>query len=240
MTEIREIKPIQVETVRTYVINTPSISAPVVPVQLQLGFPVVEIPGCVEARRSAKENENLVSNDPDGNVVLCDAQYPSYDAMEFTPNEFIYTESDTTQRYEEPEIPATDVPPPQKIEDCPPPDAAKVGTKVEEGKREIVRYDLIGTKCITRYKEITMQQQIIDAVPKPPAVVGIASTAVISAVVAANTPLLLKIVKPITKQIIGKIKKLFGKKGKLLSTKERQIKQRELTTAVRLLKKMKK
>ena len=56
MTEIREIKPIQVETVRTYVINTPQISAPTIPIPIHMGFPVVEIPGCVEARRSAKEN----------------------------------------------------------------------------------------------------------------------------------------------------------------------------------------
>ena len=93
MTEIPRIgvNSIQIEPVRTYIINAPTINTPNVPVVLPIGFPVVNIPGCVEARRS-NENENLVTNDPDGNLILCDAQYPSYDAMNYVPEELIYTE----------------------------------------------------------------------------------------------------------------------------------------------------
>jgi hypothetical protein len=85
LTEIPRIgvNSIGIEPVRTYIINAPTINTPNVPVVLPMGFPVVNIPGCVEARRS-NENENLVTNDPDGNLILCDAQYPSYDAMNFT------------------------------------------------------------------------------------------------------------------------------------------------------------
>ena len=85
MTEIPKIgvNSIGIESVRTYIINAPTINTPNVPVVVPMGFPVVNIPGCIEARRPS-ENENLVTNDPDGNLVLCDAQYPSYFFINFT------------------------------------------------------------------------------------------------------------------------------------------------------------
>ena len=241
MTEIPKIgvDEVKIEPVRTYILNAPTINTPNVPVVVPMGFPVVNIPGCVEARRS-DENENLVTNDPDGNLVLCDAQYPSYDAMNFTPNELIYTQADEPQRYEEPEIPAQDPPPPPKIEDCPPVGAAEIGTKIEDGRKEIIGYQLIGNRCITQYKKLTMTQRIINSVPSPPQLVSTTSITLIATSTALATPVLLKIVKPLVKQVIGKVKKALGKKTESLSVRERQIKQREITASIRALKKMKK
>ena len=227
------------EPVRTYIINAPTINTPNVPVVLPMGFPVVNIPGCVEARRSY-ENENLVTNDPDGNLILCDAEYPSYDAMNFTPNEFNYTESDTTQRHQEPETPAQDPPPPPKIEDCPHVGAAEIGTKIEDGKKEITGYQLIGNKCITQYKKLTMQQQIVNAIPSPPQVVSTTGITLIATSTALATPLLLRVVKPLVKQMVNKVKKKLTGKTEQLSVRERKLKQRELTASIRALKKMKK
>lgn len=231
---------IKIEKVRTYVLNAPSINTPNVPVVLNVGMPVIDIPGCVESRKNSKENDNLVSNDPDGNVFICDAQYPSYDAMNFTPNELIYTQADEPQRYEEPEIPAQDPPPPPKIEDCPPVGAAEIGTKIEDGRKEIIGYQLIGNRCITQYKKLTMTQRIINSVPSPPQLVSTTSITLIATSTALATPVLLKIVKPLVKQVIGKVKKALGKKTESLSVRERQIKQREITASIRALKKMKK
>ena len=241
MTEIPRIgvNSIGIEPVRTYIINAPTIKTPNVPVVVPMGFPVVNIPGCVEARRSY-ENENLVTNDPDGNLVLCDAQYPSYDAMNYVPEEFVYAEESKPQRFEEPEIPAQDPPPPPKIEDCPPIGAAEIGTKIEDGKKEIIAYQLIGNKCITQYKKLTIQQQIINAVPSPPQVVSTTSITLIATSAALATPILLKIVKPLVKQIVNKVKKKLTGKTEQLSVRERQLKQREITASIRALKKMKK
>ena len=241
MTEIPRIgvNSIGIEPVRTYIINAPKINTPNVPVVVPMGFPVVNIPGCIEARKSY-ENENLVNTDKDGNLILCDAQYPSYDAMNFTPNEFNYTESDTTQRYSEPEIPASDPPPPPKIEDCPPVGAAEIGTKIEDGKKEITGYQLIGNKCITQYKKLTMTQRIVESVPSPPQVVSTTAITLIATSTAIATPLLLKIVKPLVKQIVNKVKKKLTGKEERLSLRERRLKQREITAAIRELKKMKK
>ena len=203
---------IKIEPVHTYIINAPSINTPNVPVVLNVGMPVIDIPGCVESRKSSKENDNLVSNDPDGNVFICDAQYPSYNAMEFTPSELIYTEREETQRYEEPEtLPAPEVPK-AALGACPPDGAPEVGTKVEEGTKQIIKYELVGNRCVTRYKKLNVQQQIIDAIPTVPQVVKTGGITLVATTAALSTPVLLKLVKPVIQRVVKQVKKILGKK----------------------------
>ena len=223
MTEIPRIgvNSIGIESVRTYIINAPKINTPNVPVVVPMGFPVVNIPGCVEARRS-NENENLVTNDPDGNLILCDAQYPSYDAMNYVPEELIYTEESKPQRYEQPETPTAPEVPKAKPTDCPPDGAPEVGTKVEEGTKQIIKYELVGNRCVTRYKKLNVQQQIIDAIPTVPQVVKTGGITLVATTAALSTPLLLKAVKPIIKQIVNKVKKILGKKVERPNLSERR------------------
>ena len=223
MTEIPRIgvNSIGIEPVRTYILNAPKINTPNVPVVVPMGFPVVNIPGCVEARRS-NENENLVTNDPDGNLILCDAQYPSYDAMNFVPEELIYTEESKPQRYEQPETPPAPEVPKAKPQDCPPDGAPEVGTKVEEGTKQIIKYELVGNRCVTRYKKLNVQQQIIDAIPTVPQVVKTGGITLVATTAALSTPLLLKAVKPIIKQIVNRVKKALGKKVKRPNLSERR------------------
>ena len=223
MTEIPRIgvNSIGIEPVRTYILNAPKINTPNVPVVVPMGFPVVNIPGCVEARRS-NENENLVNTDKKGNLILCDAQYPSYDAMNFVPEELIYTEQEETQRYEEPEtLPAPEVPK-AASEACPPDGAPEVGTKVEEGTKQIIKYELVGNRCVTRYKKLNVQQQIIDAIPTVPQVVKTGGITLVATTAALSTPLLLKAVKPIIKQVVNRVKKILGKKVERPNLSERR------------------
>ena len=223
MTEIPKIgvNSIGVESVRTYIINAPKINTPNVPVVIPMGFPVVNIPGCVKARRS-NENENLVNNDPDGNLILCDAQYPSYDAMNYVPEELIYTEDAKPQRYEQPETPPAPEVPEAKPQDCPPDGAPEVGTKVEEGTKQIIKYELVGNRCVTRYKNLNVQQQIIDAIPTVPQVVKTGGITLVATTAALSTPLLLRAVKPIIKQIVNRVKKILGKKVERPNLSERR------------------
>jgi len=223
LTEIPRIgvDPIRIEPVRTYIINAPAINTPNVPVALPMGFPVVNIPGCIETRRSY-ENENLVNNDPDGNLVLCDAQYPSYDAMNYVPEELIYTEEAKPQRYEQPETPPAPEVPKAELEACPPDGAPEVGTKVEEGTKQIIKYELVGNRCVTRYKKLNVQQQIIDAIPTVPQIVKTGSITLVATSVALSSPILLKAVKPILQQVIKKIKKILGKKVERPNLSERR------------------
>ena len=223
MSEIKDIRiqPINIPGINSRQIRLPRLTTPNPPVDVPLGFPIVEMP-CVVTRKAEYENSALITNDPKGNVVLCPSGYPTYNAMEFTPNEFTYAQEDQPQRYEEPEIPASDAKPPKKTEQCPPDGAPKVGTKVEDGKREIIKYELVGNRCVTRYKELTVKQQIVDAIPTVPQVIKTGSITLVATTAALSTPILLRAVKPIIKQIVNRVKKILGKKVKRPNLSEKR------------------
>ena len=209
-----QIKPINIPSIRTGIYIHPSLNAPDVPVYVPLGFPIIEMP-CVTTRRSDYENDALITNDPEGNVTLCPGGVPSYNAMDYTPEELIPTPETETQRYTEPETPPTDEPPPApaESEDCPPPDAPEIGAKVPDGKgsKEITGYELVGNRCVTQYSEVSFAEQIVDAIPSVPQVVQVGGIAIIATSAAASTPLLLRAIKPIVKQVMTRVQKLLGK-----------------------------
>ena len=207
-----KIDPIGVTPVNTYVINVPIVNPPNVPINVPIGFPVIEMP-CVKARRSG-ENDALINNDPEHNLILCPAQTPSYEPMNYEPLRVVPVSEEGQQRHQEPEIPPAPEVPKQKAEECPPDGAPEVGTKVEEGTKQIIKYELVGNRCVTRYKKLNVQQQIIDAIPTVPAVVKTGSITLVATSVALSSPILLKAVKPILQQVIKKIKKILGKKIK--------------------------
>ena len=217
-----KIPKINTPVIEQWKVEPPQVLNIPVHVTVPLGFPIVDMPGCVVSRKSNRENSALINNDPDGNVVLCQAEYPSYDAMDYTPEELLYTQEAEPQRYPQPPIPAADAPPPKKIEDCPPAGAAEVGTKIEDGRKEITGYQLIGNRCVTQYKKLTVQQQIINAIPTAPQVVSTTGITLIATSAALSTPLLLRVVKPIVKQIINKIKKKLGMSVRALTPSEKR------------------
>ena len=206
------VDPIEVTPINTYVINVPVVNPPNVPINVPIGFPVIEMP-CVKARRSG-ENDGLIDNDPDGNMILCPAPTPSYEPMNFEPLRVVPINEEEQQRHKEPEIPPAPEVPKQKAEECPPDGAPEVGTKVEENTKQIIKYELVGNRCVTRYKKLNVQQQIIDAIPTVPQVVKTGSITLVATTAALSTPILLKAVKPIIKQVVNKVKKALGKKIK--------------------------
>jgi hypothetical protein len=224
LSEIPEIKVNSVQTRQVQVMNAPIIRAPEIPISVPIGFPIIEMP-CVETRSSNYENDALITNDPEGNVVLCPGGVPSYRAMDYTPENIIYTQPEEPQRYQEPEIPPADEPPPsQKSKDCPPVDAPKIGTKIPDGKgqKEITGYQLIGNKCVTQYSEVSFPQQIVDAIPSVPQVITTGTIAVVATASAAATPFLLRVVKPLVKQVIKRVQKILGKKVVTLNLSQKR------------------
>ena len=223
MTEITEIgiQPIHVPQVSVYKINAPKITPVGIPVHVPIGFPVIQMP-CVETRRATYENSALINNDPDGNVILCPAGVPAFEPMNYDPLQIVPVKEESQQRYEDPEIPPAAEVPEAKPETCPPDGAAKVGTKVEEGKREIIKYELVGNRCVTRYKELTIKQQIVDAIPTVPQVIKTGSITLVATTAALSTPILLRAVKPIIQQIVKRIKKILGKEEKALSLSQKR------------------
>ena len=206
------VDPIGVTPINTYVINVPIVNPPNVPINVPIGFPVIEMP-CVKARRSG-ENDALINNDPDHNLILCPAPTPSYEPMNYEPLRVVPINEEEQQRHQEPEIPPAPEVPKQKAEECPPDGAPDIGTKVEENTKQIIKYELVGNRCVTRYKKLNVQQQIIDAIPTVPQVVKTGGITLVATTAALSTPILLKVVKPIIKQIVNKVKKALGKKIK--------------------------
>ena len=210
--------------VKTYLIQAPVVDPPNVPINVPIGFPMIEMP-CVKARRG-NENDALLDNDPDGNMILCPAQTPSYEPMNYEPHKLVPIKEEEPQRYEEPEIPPAAEVPEAKPDTCPPDGAPSVGSKVQDGTKQIIKYELVGNRCVTRFKILNVQQQIIDAIPTVPQVVKTGSITLVATTAALSTPILLKAVKPIIKQVVKKVKKLL-KKDKVLSISERRKAQRE-------------
>ena len=218
-----QIKGINIPDIQSGIYIHPSLNAPDIPVVVPLGFPIIEMP-CVTTRQGDYENDALITNDPEGNVTLCPGGVPSFNAMDYTPESIVPIEESQPQRHTEPETPPTEEPPPApaKNEDCPPPDAPEIGTKVPDGKgtKEIISYQLIGNRCVTQYSEVSFPQQIVDAIPSVPQVVQVGGIAIIATSAAASTPILLRVVKPIVKQVMTKVQKLLGKNPTKLTQSE--------------------
>ena len=175
--------------------------------------PIVDIPGCVRVHRN--NLTSLIDSDKDeyGTYTECgNFSIPSFEPLQYNPNEFVYTQSETPQNQEQefaqPTVEPPKYEPKKKKEDplfveCPGPNDQRVGQYASEFKLERVvghKRSEDGSKCITLYEDVKFIEQYI---PNPPQLI---STAVI-ATVAAATPLLLNIVKPLVKNIIKKLTK---------------------------------
>ena len=245
------IKDIEINTIRTYDFNNTSTSIPLAaPVVVNIGVPVVNIPGCVEATETnTSKNNQLREDDPNGLVTYCDSGVPNFNPISFEPNQMILTsppkvDNRTPDKPKPPET-KTDTPPPvaSAVVECPTPaQKAKepVGTFVEGYRKKVVEYKLAGNECIQITEAVGIPQQIIAGLPsggQVASVGGIAVIATTSALLAKPlADLLLKVVKPTVKKVVKKIAAIRGKSVPILSLKERQDLQRERTKAIRVLK----
>ena len=186
---------------------------PNVPILNNISKPIVDIPGCVREHRN--NLTSLIDSDKDeyGTYTECgNFSIPSFEPLQYNPNEFVYTQSETPQNQEQEFVQPTVEPPkyePKKKKDdplfvaCPGKKDQRVGDYRNEFKLErVIGHERSedGTECITLYESTKFIEQYI---PNPPQLV---STAVI-ATVAASTPFLLNIVKPLIKNLIKKLTK---------------------------------
>ena len=248
MPEIREIqiRELGIQPVPDYLMY-PTQSLPVAPaVTLQIGTPIVDLPGCVEAHPDG--GPQLAQDDPRGARTYCDGSVPSFNPIEYSPEEMLITkpsQADTRQPKAPPapELPATPkIPPATAKVDCP--TAAQeakepVGTFIEGFRKKVTEYKLIGNQCIQITEPVPLPQQIIAGLPSAGSVVttgGIAVVATASALAAKPlADLLLKVVKPTVKKVMKKIAAIRGKTPEVLSVRDRRDLQRERSHAIRVL-----
>jgi hypothetical protein len=230
--------------------SDPPVALPAMPpVTMEVGTPIVNIPGCVEAHKDNEKNVNLKNEDDKGVMTLCDAGTPYYTALDYDRNKIkLEQEPPPPPAYKPPpapEAPETKTPEVPKTEASMPecPSRAQelknpIG-KVLEGNKKITGYELVGKECIEVTEQLQITDQIISNIPNAGAVTATASIAVVattSALLAKPlADLLLKVVKPAVKKVLKKVAALRGKKIPPQSVSEKIAEQRQRNQAVKSL-----
>jgi len=250
MPEIPEIgvRAVQVPLIPAWRTMPPQSIPTEPPVTLQLGFPVIQVPGCVESRNTQPGNQKAYDNDPKGNFVVCDGTMPSFRPLDFSPA-LQPPEGVKPPKIDTPEKTAGSSNQPQKqtpsqsgqIPDlpkvatelpCPPPDAIPIGAKNKLQTAVIVGYEVVDGKCEPQLELLPVAKIVGNYLPGAPVVMttaAIAAVATTSAIVAKPLgDILLKAVKPIVKKTIKKIKEKLGKKVVIDSAFQRRKNQRAL------------
>ena len=145
------------------------------PVTLEVGFPVVYMPGCVEAhndnnREGQPWDKNLVEDDQGGAYTgagtLCpDGSVPFFYPMNFEPDRVLDTI--VAKRGEPPPPPPTPdtskaVPPDEDVE-CPGPNSPRIGDVAQNQTERVSGYKLSddGKICIILYEDIPFTAQYL-------------------------------------------------------------------------------
>ena len=158
-------------------------------------------------------------------MILCDAQVPSYDAMNYEPEQLIITREAPIPDVRPPETPPTpDVPDtgdlsPNEEVPCPGPNQPRVGDLTQKGDEKVIGHELSadGKTCVVLYENTTTAEKFL---PSTNQVSTTAAIAVVATAAAAATPLLLRVIKPIIKKTVDTIRKKFGKTPYRLSRDE--------------------
>ena len=203
-----------------------SVDHLVPPVVLNIGNPIVNMPGCVKAHQDNQmhvsglpKDKNLVDQDPDKAMIVCDATVPSYDAMNYEPEQLtIVREVEPPPVSPPPEPPEAEVPDtgdvsPEKEFLCPAPNQPRVGDLTQKGDERVVGHeerDIDGVKtCVVLYEDTTLVEKLL---PSTNQVTTTTAIAVVATAAAAATPILLRVVKPVITKVWKTIQKKFGKK----------------------------
>jgi len=232
------------------------------PVTNHMGFPIVDIPGCVTMHKDNKYHRNgipidkdLIENDPEGAMTLCPTgQYPTYNAMDYEPEQLSITteappppvNAPPPDTPDPPETP-TDAIPEQKEPDCPGPNQPRIGDVAQNQKEKVSGYELQNDPlnpgkqiCVILYEDITAAEQYLPTPQVAATTAVIATVATGSALLAKPlADLLLRVFRPAIKKAIGTVQKILGKEQKeILSVRERLDLQRDRTKAIRQLRGM--
>ena len=215
----------------SWMVTQPNVDYLIPPVVVNIGNPIVDIPGCVKAHKDNKKHKtgvpidkDLIENDPKNAMTLCpDGSYPSYDAMNYEPDQLQMTyeskappvapppEPDLNTP-ETPEIPKTK----EEIE-CPGPQSLRIGAIGPSEKEKVIGHELQKTPqgtwvCVELYEDIGAVEQYLPSAQVAATTASIAAVAGASALLAKPlADLLLRVFKPVIKQVLTKVNKALGK-----------------------------
>ena len=199
-----EIKEIDIQKIRKWVVYRPTLDV--------ILKPVVDIPACVNAHRN--NLPSLIGEDEKGTYQACGTfDIPSFEPLEYNPNNFIYTAPLAPQSQEQEDIspkqPEVQQTKKEKIkfEPCPPkkPQFREGDYRNDKKIERLVKYEkTIGGSCDPIWEKVPFRESFIGT---PQALI---STAVIG-VVAGGSALLAPLIKKVISEIFKKIKKKLNK-----------------------------
>jgi hypothetical protein len=232
-----------VQVAETYSNNIPNVYIPswmttqpnvdylIPPVVVNIGNPIVDIPGCVKAHKDNKQHKtgipfdkDLVKNDAKNAMTLCpDGSYPAYSAMNYEPDQLQMTYESKAPPVAPPPDPDIDTPETPSIPkaegdpDCPGPTSLRIGAVGPSEKEKVVGHELQKTPqgtliCVELYEDINIVEQYLPSAQIATTTASIAAVAGASALLAKPlADLLLRVFKPAIKQVLGKVNKALGK-----------------------------
>ena len=213
------IRNITIPNVNVFNYDLPTPLAPGHPRTTEyIGRPIVNIPGCVEAHPDDRNAQNLPEDDSSKVMTLCDGEVPSYDAMNYEPEQLTIIQ----------ELPPPDVVPPPdppgapEVPDtgnvsteveCPAPNQPRIGDVAQNQKEKVSGYELRDGICVILYEDIGPIEQYL------PSTQVAATTAVIATVAGASAllakplaDLLLRVFRPAIKKVLTKANGILGRK----------------------------
>ena len=224
--QINDINVSDVNVPRIHTHEIPYTNIPIhqVPVTLQIGNPIVDMPGCVDMHQDNKNHvsrlpidKDLVNQDPKGSVTLCpNGEYPSYNAMDYQPEQLIIQRETPPPpvapppEVDPPEVPDTGNVGGKEEIPCPGPAQLRVGDVTQSGNERVVGHRLIdnGKTCETLYEPTTALEKYVPPINQ---VTSVTALAVVATAGAAATPLLIRVIRPVIKKLWTTIQKKLGK-----------------------------
>ena len=176
--------------------------------------PTLTMP-CVTLRNDGTRNNQLFEVDTTNNKTICPLPY--YVPLQYDPKEL--------QVIENPEAPTNVDPPETEIDnaelpelpekpkiECPDPkkNNPRIGDLNSAGTEKVTGYKLLEEECVILWTPTTKLEKYL---PSLNTVSTTFAITIVATTAATLTPLLNRVLKPLFKQIIGRVKKIFGKKG---------------------------
>ena len=202
------------------------------PITSYIGFPIINMPGCVWMHKDNKKHKNgvpidknLVTEDPGKAMTFCDAGMPYYQPMDYSDSEcysncpppFVAKKGDPPPPPPGASADAdtnVDVDPP-----CPAPNQPRIGTLGPNEKEKVSGYELQRDPsnqnkkiCVILYEDIGAVEQFLPSPQVATTTAAIATVAGASALLAKPlAELLTRTFKPVIKQVLTKVNKILGR-----------------------------
>jgi len=213
------IRNINIPNVNVFNYDLPTPVAPGHPAITEyIGRPIVNIPGCVEAHPDDRNAQNLPEDDSSKVMTLCDGEVPSYDAMNYEPEQLtIIQELPPPDVVPPPDPPgAPEVPDTTNVNtevECPAPNQPRIGDIAQNQKEKVSGYELRDGICVILYEDIGPVEQYLPSAQVATTTAVIATVAGASALLAKPlADLLLRVFRPVIKKALTKANAILGRK----------------------------